>query len=91
MKTFVKLKAKSRHGKNRINMHGELWRVDKIVDDPRMGQGFIRSSNAPGPWLWLESVSCDCPVCQKWGQDGRWISERQDENFEIVEWIENGS
>jgi len=84
MKTFVKLKAKSRHGKNRINMHGDLWRVDKIVDDPRMG-------NAPGPWLWLESVSCECPVCKKHGQDGRWISERQDENFEIVEWIENGS
>jgi|TARA_R100000458_G_C8121024_1_gene139913 hypothetical protein len=80
----VKLKGKSRHGKNRVNQHGNLWKVQKIVDDPLMGKGFLRSSNAPGPWFWLESINCECSTCNKFGQDGRWVSEVRDDNFEVT-------
>ena len=87
MKMKVRLKGKTRHGKNRIQQHGDLWNVVKFADKD-LGKGFIRSSNAPGPWMWLESIKCKCNTCRTWGQDGRWVSERNDDNFEIIEEIE---
>ena len=83
----VKLKGKTRHGKNHVSQHGDLWKVGRIVDG-ELGKGFVRSSNAPGPWLWLESINCKCSTCEKWGQDGRWVSERMDDNFNVIEEIE---
>tara|TARA_R100001082_G_C4283442_1_gene124918 strand:+ start:317 stop:583 length:267 start_codon:yes stop_codon:yes gene_type:complete len=80
----VELKGKSRHGKNRVNQHGNLWKVKRVVDDPNIGKGFIRSSDAPGPWFWLESINCKCSTCEKHGQDGRWVSEVRDNNFELI-------
>lgn len=79
---FFKLKGKTRHGKTRINQHGDLWAFESVSDEVRF------ATKAPGPWLTIKSVSCDCNVCKKWGQDFRIISERDDENFEIVEVIE---
>ena len=80
----VQLKPKSRHGKNRVKQHGDMWKVKNIVDDHIIGKGFVRSSNAPGPWLWLESINCKCSTCDKWGQDGRWVSEVRDDNFDVT-------
>ena len=77
---FVKLKGKTRHGKNRVNQHGEWWKVVKS-----RGSG-------PNPWgkilpdaFHLRSVDCPCNTCKKFGQDGRWSAQRNDVNFEIVE------
>ena len=72
----VKLKGKTRHGKNRVSQHGDLWEVVRWVDEKEVGKGFIKFSDAPGPWLFLESIKCKCSTCVKWGQDGRWVSER---------------
>ena len=80
----VKLKGKSRHGKNRVNQHGNIWKVMKINEGRDFGKGFIRSSDAPGPWFWLESINCKCSTCNKFGQDGRWVSEVRDDNFEVT-------
>ena len=63
----VELKGKSRHGKNRVKQHGNLWKVMKINEGRDFGKGFIRSSDAPGPWFWLESINCKCSTCNKWG------------------------
>ena len=35
----VKLKGKTRHGKNRVSQHGDLWKVGRIVDG-ELGKGF---------------------------------------------------
>ena len=78
----VELKGKSRHGKNRVNQHGTLWEVKgtSLTHDSRISF----ATKAPGPWLWLESIDCKCSTCEKWGQDGRWVSERNDDNFEVT-------
>ena len=65
----VKLKGKTRHGKNRVSQHGDLWEVVRWVDEKEVGKG-------------------KCSTCVKWGQDGRWVSERMDDNFNIIEEIE---
>tara|TARA_R100001244_G_scaffold122170_1_gene91824 strand:+ start:261 stop:500 length:240 start_codon:yes stop_codon:yes gene_type:complete len=64
----VKLKGKTRHGKNRVNQHGEWWVVSGETDKS----------------FWLESIVCDCTTCVKWGQDGRWVWKKNDDNFDIV-------
>lgn len=65
---IVELKGLTRHGKNRVNQHGARWVVVK----------------KSGEDLWVESIDCSCSTCEKWGQDGRWITEKKDRNFEIV-------
>ena len=64
----VKLKGKTRHGKNRVNQHGEWWVVSAERDNS----------------FWLESIDCECPTCEKWGQDGRAVDKKNDTNFNIV-------
>ena len=77
---FIKLKGKTRHGKNRVNQHGAWWKINNATKS--------------GPNLWgkiepatfhLSSVECPCNTCKKFGQDARWIAQRNDVNFEIVE------
>ena len=70
----VILSAKTRHGKNRISQHGKWWIVDKLSTD-RLFQG--------GGGVLLKSDKCECPTCQKWGQDWRWVRLKDDPNFEI--------
>jgi hypothetical protein len=65
----INLKGKTRHGKNRVNQHGEWWVV----------------SNETEKSFWLESIDCECTTCNKWGQDGRWVDKKNDVNFDIVE------
>ena len=79
----VILKAKTRHGKNRIKQHGDRWMVVRQTEE-NLGPRFLRPVNALPPWLWLETTDCECPTREKWGQDGRWVSEKNDPNFEIV-------
>ena len=77
---FVKLKGKTRHGKNRVQQHGAWWKVEHEVDS--------------GPNLWgkilpdrlhLSSVDCPCNTCEKFGQDARWIAQINDVNFDVIE------
>jgi hypothetical protein len=66
---LIKLVGISRHGKNRINEHGNAWLV-KAVKDGRVSLSslentFKSKTLPPSP-------------------DGRWVQLRDDENFEII-------
>ena len=83
---IVILKAKSRHGKNRIKQHGERWRVKELKPHkwrPNSRSEWRDWEPEPNTVL-LESIDCACPTCEKFGQDWRWIDIRNDSNFEIL-------
>lgn len=66
---FVRLKGKTRHGKNRINQHGDVW---EVIDE-QLTRVLLQS---------LEETFKTTKGRQK---DWRWISSVDDKNFEIVE------
>ena len=88
---LVILKAKSRHGKNRIKQHGECWVVQDRTDREMNFVNLRGSSPGRPPWISVGSIDCTCQTCEKWGQDSRWISETNDPDFEIVRSETDGS
>ncbi len=68
--TVITLKGKSRHGKNRIREKGAEWKVSDVREKVSF------NTPAPGPFMLLVSQS---------SSDARWVSVRNDPNFEIVE------
>jgi hypothetical protein len=64
------------------------WWVIRRQTDKDLEPNFINPVNASPPWLRIETIDCECPTCKKWGQDGRWISEKNDRDFEIIERVE---
>lgn len=71
--TILILKGKTKKGKDRINQHGELWKVTMIKD----ADGVMR----------LESLNDTFKFNNEWRKDVRWVSRnivRGDENFELV-------
>ena len=68
--TVITLKGKSRHGKNRIREKGAEWKVSDVREKVSY------NTPAPGPFMLLVSQS---------SKDARWVSVRNDPNFEIVE------
>ena len=65
----VLLRGKTRHGKNRINQHGNIWlveNIDKFGGEPAM---FLRSLN-----------KTEGPKDNK-GFDTRWVLLKNDPNF----------
>ncbi len=67
--TEIKIKAISKHVKDRINQFGDKWIIEKICDKV----GFdIRI----GMWIGLIDV--------KTKKDFRWIRSVDDKNFEVV-------
>ena len=65
---WIKLKGKTRHGKNRVHEHGPNW----LIEEVRQGAMMLRSENNTfkagtfGPWV----------------PDGRWVELSNDKNFE---------
>jgi len=69
----VELKAKSKHGKDRIAQHGKLWRVKKI------GKFKMRTA------VLLESRHETFKCGDIWEKDGRWvITGGHNPDFEII-------
>lgn len=66
----IKLKGISRHGKNRINQHGEEWVVLR-VDGPKVLLRSLNKTFKDGP--------------NQWSHDMRWVNTDFDSDFEIVE------
>ena len=66
----VKLAGITRHGKNRIHEKGAEWKVSDVREKVSF------NTPAPGPFMLLVSQSSN---------DARWVSVRNDPNFEIVE------
>ena len=72
---LLELRGISKHGKNRIHQHGNVWRVTKI------GSHF-RGASAVG----LESLEETFGgfADGRRVKDGRWISVTNDPNFETI-------
>ena len=43
MGDIIKIRGLTRHGKNRVHQHGEMWEVTEWKSDLRPGLQFIRS------------------------------------------------
>ena len=65
---WIILKGKTRHGKNRINQHGENWMIRAVSVFQGQPALMLRSENRT----------------DKGGFDGRWVHIKDDKNFEIV-------
>jgi len=81
----VRLTGKTRHGKNRINQHGDVW----VVENPGMAQTIILAS-AIGRFRGQEAIGLrslnktEGPKDRETGErmfDRRWVLVRGDENF----------
>ena len=74
---MIKVKAKTRKGKNRIRVNGDLWEEIERKDSVELPFVGIRVTfpSDRGPWILLESVKTKS-LC--------WIHLTKDENFDIV-------
>jgi len=70
----IVLRGKTRHGKNRINQHGEVW---EVVDDNGKFKG--------QPAFSLKSLNKTEGPRGKKGHDSRWVLKKNDPDFEIVD------
>ena len=66
---WVLLKGKTRHGKNRINQHGNMWVVESVATFQGQPAMMLRSEN-----------KTEGPKDNKWF-DSRWVLLRDDPNF----------
>ena len=73
MNNLIQVRDKTRRGKNIIKIHGDTW----IIIRAQMNVLF---SDMSGTWFLIVSAKDD---------DVRWIHEKNDENFEILQsWSE---
>ena len=70
---MIKLNGKTRHGKNRVNEHGESWIV--------MNVGKFKGS----PAVHLRSIDKTFKMGQAWTFDGRWVLLNNAPDFEIAQ------
>ena len=66
---WVVLKGKTRHGKNRINQHGDMWMIESVSTFQGQPAMHLRSEN-----------KTEGPKDNK-GFDSRWVILRDDPNF----------
>jgi hypothetical protein len=66
---WVLLKGKTRHGKNRINQHGDMW----LIENVQVFQG--------QPAMMLRSKNKTEGSKENKGFDNRWVLLRDDPNF----------
>ena len=75
------LTGKTRHGKNRINEHGNTW----IIQSPTHTS--VEFSNTRGRWVNVRSIDNTFRIGEKtFTTDSRWINLDGDDNF-IIEKI----
>ena len=68
----VKLKGKSKHGKNRIQRFGEDFWISEVRDRIHT----TAHKNLPGPFLMVFSKT----------GDSRWVALSDDPDFDVVSW-----
>ena len=68
----VKLKGKSKHGKNRIQQFGEDFWISEVRDRIHT----TAHKNLPGPFLMVFSKT----------GDHRWVALSDDPDFDVVSW-----
>jgi hypothetical protein len=67
----VVLTAKTRHGKNRIQQHGDRWLVEEVR----------------GTSMMLRSENKTFKLGDKFIHDGRWVELQNDPNFDWVKGV----
>ena len=65
----IKVQAKSSKGKNRINEHGDTWRIKKVTKG-----GYY-------PWVEKDSLMLESV---KDGTTARWVNLLEDKHFEPI-------
>ena len=65
----IKVQAKSPKGRNRINEHGDIWRVKN-----KIGKGHF-------PWVEEDSIMLES---LKDGTTARWVNVIEDKDFELI-------
>jgi hypothetical protein len=70
----VRLTGKTRHGKNRVREHGELWNVESETEM------LIARPKLKGPFLFLRPANGS--------NDMRWVAEKNDPDF-ALEFVED--
>ena len=65
----IKVQAKSPKGKNRINEHGDIWRVKNKIEK--------------GHWPWVEEDSIMLESLRD-GTTARWVNVIEDKDFELI-------
>lgn len=65
----VTLKGKSQKGKQRVKQHGSQWIAEGETES------VLFPTKAPGPFVFVRSSD---------GQDFRWVSTRDDPDFELT-------
>ena len=73
--TRVKLRGKTRKGKNRVSEHGQEWVAERISDR-------VLFDDRPGPWCLAAPVASKHPKAE---HASRWINLRADQDFHIEE------
>jgi len=69
----IELKAKSKHGKDRLHQHGTKWTVKKV------------GSLCSHPAVFLESLGHTFKVGDQKSKDARWVlADGNDGDFEIM-------
>ena len=76
---WIVLKGKTRHGKNRINEHGERWLIKEVSTFQGAPAMILESENET---FSLRSRGNPKEEWQtKWTHDERWVLLRDDPNF----------
>ena len=65
----IKVQAKSSKGKNRINEHGDIWRVKNKIEKGHF------------PWIKEDSIMLES---LKDGTTARWVNVIEDKDFELI-------
>ena len=76
---WVLLKGKTRHGKNRINQHGEMWLIERVETFQGQPAMFLRSEKE------TFAIRGRGNPKEEWKttliHDNRWVLLRDDPNF----------
>ena len=76
---WVLLKGKTRHGKNQINQHGNMWLIEEVATFQGQPAMMLRSENET---FSIRSRGNPKEEWQtKWMHDSRWVLLRDDPNF----------
>ena len=65
----IKVQAKSSKGKNRINEHGDIWRVKNKIEKGHW------------PWVGEDSIMLESI---KDGTTARWVNLLEDKDFKLI-------
>ena len=83
---WIILSGKTRHGKNRINEHGERWKIREISTFLGRPAVHVESMNDTFSVRVRDAAKTD-EWTTKMMKDSRWVHLRDDDNFVIEELV----